>query len=87
MAEGADKVLLGNPVMFANDVAAVASNALAMYYGDYREGYVVVDRFGYRIVRDELTSKPYIKLYTTKRTGGAVMNYDAIKIQKLAASI
>jgi HK97 family phage major capsid protein len=87
MAEGADKVLLGNPVMFANDVASVASNALAMYYGDYREGYVVVDRFGYRIVRDELTSKPYIKLYTTKRTGGAVMNYDAIKIQKLATSI
>lgn len=87
MAEGADKVLFGNPVLFANDVAAVASNALALYYGDYREGYVVVDRFGYRVVRDELTAKPYIKLYTTKRTGGAVMNYDAIKIQKLATEI
>ena len=81
---GDDLILLGKRVIFMDDMPAVASNALAMVYGDFSVGYTIVDRIGFRVIRDELTSKPFIKFYTTKRTGGDVTNYESLKIQKLA---
>jgi len=85
MRTGDDKILLGKPVVFAQDMQAIASDALAMAYGDFQSGYTIVDRIGIRVLRDPYTSKPYVKFYTTKRVGGAVTNFEAIKIQKLAA--
>jgi len=87
LAQGGDKVLLGKPVVFANDVAAVATDALCAVYGDFKQGYTIVDRFGFRVIRDEFTSKPYVKFYTTKRVGGACTNYEALKINKLGDSL
>lgn len=84
IAQGADKVLLGKPITFMDDMAAVAGNALAAVYADFSEFYTIVDRFGIRVLRDPYTSKPYVKFYTTKRVGGAVTNYEAGKIVKLA---
>lgn len=75
--------LLGKQVVFMNDMPDVAASALSYAYGDFSEGYTVVDRIGFRVIRDPYTNKPYIKFYTTKRTGGAVTNYEAIKIMKL----
>lgn len=77
--------LLGNPVVFADDMPVVASNALALAYGDFNAGYQIVDRIGIRVLRDPFTSKGNILFYTTKRVGGAVVNFEAIKLQKLAA--
>lgn len=76
--------LLGAPTRTADDIAAVASNALAGMYGNLRFAYQIVDRFGIRVIRDNLTAKPFIKFFTTKRVGGDVVNFEAIKIQKLA---
>jgi HK97 family phage major capsid protein len=84
LPQGASMTLLGKPVIFADDIAAIASNALAIAYGDFSRAYTIVDRMGIRVLRDPLTAKPYIKFYTTKRVGGAVTNYQAVKIQKLA---
>lgn len=78
--------LLGQPVYFAADVAAVASNALALIYGDIREAYQIVDRRGISVLRDPYSSKPYVEFYTTKRVGGGVKNFEALKIQKIAAA-
>lgn len=83
--EGADKLLLGKPVIFADDMEAVGTDAQAMAYGDFSVGYTVVDRLGIRVIRDNVTDKPYVGFYTTKRVGGAVTNYEAIKIYKLSA--
>lgn len=77
--------LLGKPVVFASDVPAVGANALAMIYGDFRAAYTIVDRIGIRVLRDPFSSKPYVEFYTTKRTGGAMTNFEALKIHKLAA--
>jgi HK97 family phage major capsid protein len=77
--------LLGKPVIFADDMPTAAADSLSMVYGDFRAGYTIVDRLGIRVLRDNLTDKPYIKFYTTKRVGGAVTNYEALKIYKLAA--
>lgn len=82
---GDDLTLLGKRVIFMDDMAAIAADALAMAYGDFGVGYTIVDRIGFRVIRDELTSKPFIKFYTTKRTGGAPTSFEALKIQKLAA--
>ena len=81
---GDDLVLLGKPVIFMDDMQAIAANALSMVYGDFSVGYTILDRIGFRVIRDELTSKPFIKFYTTKRTGGDVTNFESLKIQKLA---
>ena len=83
MKVGDDLTLLGKRVIFMNDMPAVATDALAMVYGDFSTGYTIVDRIGFRVIRDELTAKPFIKFYTTKRTGADVTNYQSIKIQKL----
>ena len=85
LAQGADKVLLGNPVVFAADMPAAATDSLSIVIADFAEFYTIVDRFGIRVLRDPYTSKPYIRYYTTKRTGGAVTNFEAGKILKLAA--
>jgi len=77
--------MLGKPVVFMNDIAKVAANALAVAYGNFQEGYTVYDRVGIQILRDPFSSHGFISYYTTKRTGGDVTNYEAIKIGKIAA--
>jgi Phage capsid family len=51
-----------------------------------RRGYLIVDRAGVRVIRDPFTAKPYILFYTTKRVGGGVQDFDAIKLLKFAVS-
>ncbi len=85
MKVGDDLTLLGKRVIFMDDMPGIAADALAMVYGDFSVGYTIVDRIGFRVIRDDLTNKPFILFYTTKRTGGDVTNYESFKIQKLAA--
>jgi HK97 family phage major capsid protein len=82
---GPQNFLLGAPVRFAADMPAAAADALSVAYGDFREGYKVVDRIGIRILRDPYTLKGFVKFYTTKRVGGGVQQFQAIKLMKLAA--
>ena len=53
-------------------------------FGDFQRGYLVVDRAGVRVLRDPYSAKPYVLFYTTKRVGGGVQDYDAIKLLKFA---
>jgi HK97 family phage major capsid protein len=87
---GSEFQLLGRPVTMAGDMPTYASGSLPedeiiATYGDYREGYTIVDRIGIRILRDPYTSKGSVKFYTTKRTGGAVTNFQAIKRLRVLA--
>ena len=83
--DGDQLQILGHKVTLADDMPAQGADSLSVVYGDFGEFYTVVDRIGVRILRDPYTSKPFVKFYTTKRTGGAVTNYEAGKIMKLAA--
>ncbi|MFN7104724.1 MAG: phage major capsid protein [Pseudorhizobium sp.] len=78
--------LMGFPVAEAEEMPDVAANALAVAFGDFRSGYLVVDRAGVRILRDPYSAKPYVLFYTTKRVGGGVQNFEAIKLVRFAAS-
>lgn len=77
--------LLTKPVVFADDMDAVGSNALSLAYGDFREGYTIVDNSVLDIIRDPYTNKGKIIIDITKYVGGAVTNFEAIKLQKIAA--
>ena len=76
--------ILGYPIARASDMPAITSNALAIAFGDFSRAYKVIDRMGSRILVDPYTAKPFVKYYMTKRVGGAVDNFEAIKIQKVS---
>lgn len=84
MAAGSPDTLMGVPVYMASDMPAAASASLSVAVGDFQAGYQIVDRQGITILRDPFTEKPFVKFYTTKRTGGDVINFDAIKLLKLS---
>jgi len=79
------QILLGKQVVFMSDIPDIASNALALAYGNLSTAYTIVDRIGIRVIRDVYTDKPWIRYYTTKGTGGDVTSYDALKIMKIKA--
>jgi HK97 family phage major capsid protein len=81
---GGPATLMGFPVVEAEDMPDIAANALPIAFGDFRRGYLVVDRAGVRVLRDPYSAKPYVLFYTTKRVGGGVQDYDAIKLLKFA---
>jgi len=76
---------LGKPVVFMDDMAAVAANSLSVAYGDFRQGYTIVDRLGLRIVRDNITQPGFVKFQVFRRVGGAVTSFDSFKILKTKA--
>ena len=78
--------LMTFPVVEAEDMPDIAANSLSVAFGDFRRGYLVVDRQGVRVLRDPFSAKPYVLFYTTKRVGGGVQDFDAIKLLKFAAS-
>lgn len=78
--------LLGFNVVEAEDMPDITAGSLSIAFGDFSAGYQIVDRQGIRILRDSFTAKPYVKFYTTKRVGGDVVNFEAIKLMKFAAS-
>jgi HK97 family phage major capsid protein len=81
---GQPETLVGYPVVRAEDMPALATGSLSMAFGDFAQAYQIVDRSGIRVLRDPYTAKPFIKFYTTKRTGGGVVNFEAIKLLKFA---
>ncbi len=85
LAAGADDTLLGVPVRQATDMPVAATDSLSVAIADFSRAYTIVDRIGIRTLRDPFTDKPFVKFYTTKRVGGAVTNFEAIKLLKLAA--
>jgi len=78
--------LMGFPLVEAEDMPDIAAGSYSIAFGDFRRGYLVVDRTGVNVLRDPYSAKPYVLFYTTKRVGGGVQNYDAIKLLKFAAS-
>ena len=76
--------MLGFSVAESENMPDVAANSLAVAFGDFQRGYLIVDRVGIRVLRDPYSAKPYVLFYTTKRVGGGVQDFDAIKLLKFA---
>lgn len=80
--EGFLEEIFGRPAVEMVDMPDMAANSFSVAFGDWRRAYTIVDRVGIRVLRDPYSSKPNVLFYTTKRVGGAVTNFEALKLIK-----
>lgn len=57
----------------------IAASSKPILFGDFRRGYLVIDRVGVRVLRDPFSAKPYVSFYTTKRVGGGLLNPQVLR--------
>ncbi|WP_232489075.1 phage major capsid protein [Rhodobacter amnigenus] len=86
LAAGEPARLMGYPVLVCEDMPDIAANAHAIAFGDFRAGYTIAERPDLRILRDPFSAKPHVLFYASKRVGGDVTDYAAIKLLKFAVS-
>ncbi len=86
LTAGAPDTLLGKPIAIDDNMPDVGANTYPIAWANFKRAYLIVDRIGTRVLRDPYTSKPYVLFYTTKRVGGGIVMYEAIKLLKIAAS-
>ena len=86
LAAGEPARLLGYPVLIAEDMPDIASDAMAIAFGDFAAGYTIAERPDLRVLRDPFSAKPHVLFYATKRVGGDVSDFAAIKLLKFGES-
>jgi HK97 family phage major capsid protein len=83
---GQPALLMGYPVVIAEDMPDIAANAFPIAFGDFGRGYLVADRTGMRIIRDDITRPGFVRYLISKRVGGKILDSNAIKLLKMSAS-
>lgn len=86
LAAGQPATFMGYPITEAEDMPAIVLNAFPLAFGDFKSGYLIADRVGMRITRDDVTTPGFVKYYVRKRVGGKLRNTEAIKLLKIAAA-
>jgi len=87
LSESVPPTLLGRPVVVGEDMPAVAANNFPVAFGDFREGYLVVDQGGLRLTLDDnVTSPGIVRWYVRRRVGGCVLNSEAIKVLRVSTT-
>lgn len=82
LAGEAANTLLGYPVIISDDMPALdpSNPSISVAFGNFEQGYQIVDRQELSILRDPYSAKPYVEFYATRRVGGDVVDFDAIKL-------
>lgn len=86
LAAGEPARLMGYPVLIAEDMPDVGADETPIAFGNFAAGYTVAERPDTRILRDPFSAKPHVLFYATKRVGGDVSDFAAIKLLKLSTS-
>jgi HK97 family phage major capsid protein len=86
LAAGEPARLMGYPVLIAEDMPDAAAGANAIAFGDFAAGYTIAERPDLRILRDPFSAKPHVLFYATKRVGGDVSDFAAIKLLKFGTA-
>ena len=86
MGAGLQSTLLGYPVEFDENMPDIGADAFPVAFGNFKKGYVVVERDGIRMLRDPFTAKPHVVFYTYKRVGGGIAESEAIKLLMISES-
>lgn len=83
----ADKpgTLLGYPVYEDENMPEIGANSLSIAFGNFQRAYTIVDR-NTLMLRDPFTAKPYVLFYTSRRVGGAIRDFRAVKLMKFASN-
>ena len=82
---GEPSTLLGYKVVEMEDMPDIGAGSTPIAFGDFGRGYLIADRQGIQVLRDPYSAKPYVLFYTTKRVGGGVQDFGAIKLLKMSA--
>lgn len=82
----APATLMGYRVLIAEDMPDIAANSHPIAFGDFSAGYTIAERPDLRILRDPFSAKPNVLFYASKRVGGDVTDFAAIKLLKIAVS-
>ncbi len=72
-------LVLGYSVVEAEDAPQLGANSLSIAFGDFREAYTIVEKPTVTLLRDPYTRKGRVKFYTTRRVGGAAVQFEAVK--------
>ncbi|MFT6104127.1 MAG: HK97 family phage major capsid protein [Paracoccaceae bacterium] len=86
LSAGEPARLLGYPVLIAEDMPDISAGSDSIAFGDFHAGYTVAERPDLRVLRDPFSAKPNVLFYATKRVGGGVSDFAAIKVLKFSAS-
>ncbi|MBL4813798.1 MAG: phage major capsid protein [Rhodobacteraceae bacterium] len=86
LAAGEPARLLGYPVLIAEDMPDVAADSTPIAFGNFNAGYTIAERPDLRVLRDPFSAKPHVLFYATKRVGGGVSDFAAIKLLKFSVS-
>ena len=78
--------VLGSPVSIDDFMPAKGVDSYGIAFGDFKRAYRIVRRRGTTILRDNITLKGTTKFYMTRRVGGGVVHFEALKLLKFAAS-
>ncbi|WP_417701935.1 phage major capsid protein [Pseudophaeobacter sp.] len=81
---GEPSMLLAYPLTELPDMPDMATGALSIGFGNFKRGYLIMDRKGVRVLRDPFTAKPKVLFYTTKRVGGAVDDPRGLRVLRHA---
>lgn len=87
LAADAPSTICGLPYAEFPDMPDVAAGAVPILVGDFRRGYIIVDRIQMAVLRDELTqaTKGIVRFIARKRVGGQIVLPSAFKKLKVAA--
>ncbi len=86
LSSGQPAMLVGYPVLVAEDMPDAAADSFSIAFGDFRAGYTVAERPDLRVLRDPFSAKPHVLFYATKRVGGDVSDFAAIKLLKFGTA-
>jgi HK97 family phage major capsid protein len=80
---GQPDMILGKPISTWEQMSDPNGGAYPVAFGDFKQGYLLTERTGLRITRDNVTNVGYVRFYVRQRVGGCVLNNDAVKWLKL----
>ncbi|MEQ6247735.1 phage major capsid protein [Sulfitobacter sp. HNIBRBA3233] len=86
LSAGEPARLMGYPVLIAEDMPDAGTGSMSIAFGDFAAGYTIAERPDLRILRDPFSAKPHVLFYATKRVGGDVSDFAAIKLLKFGTS-
>ena len=85
---GLPNTILGHAYVEAVDMADIAAAAKPVVFGDYRRGYMIVDRVALSVLRDPYSqaSTGNVRYIARRRVGGEVVLAEAMRALTMAAS-
>lgn len=85
---GLPNTILGHPYVEAPDVADIGASAKSVIFGDFRRGYMIVDRVALSVLRDPYSqaSSGNVRYIARRRVGGEVVLAEAMRVLAHPAS-